>query len=126
MADVVQQLEAWLAAYSLAMELTVAWTLMAGFAVMAVVKAVSWWTLRGQIDKTRVGSSLKWQKLAELLMFVALTTLYALTLYAYYTDYRFTVWEEYAVLLLLFVGIVGASVWGIRFVHALLAERRTQ
>ena len=124
MSDWRSSVEAWLTTNDLTIELTAVWVLWIGFAVLGAVKIVSWWTLRNQVDMTSVGRSLKWQKFMEVIMASGMSTLYGLTLWGYYVDYRFNVWEQLVVRTFVVVGILGASVWGLLFVRALITERR--
>ena len=115
---------AWLTAHDRTIELTAVWLLVVAFAVYALVKLVSWVTLRDQVDQTDVGRALKVQKLSEALMGVGLATLYGLGLWAYYQEYVFGVWSKLIVRSLVVLGVVGASVFGVRFVIALWRENR--
>jgi len=121
-----RDVEAWLLTNDLEMELSAVWVLAIGFAVWSAVKIVSWRTLRHQHDRTDVGRNLKWQKLGEAIATAAMSMLYSLTLYAYYTEHQWGVWERLVVRSIVACGIVAAAVYGLRFARALRRETRIE
>lgn len=114
----------WLAANETQADLYTVWVLVIGFGILAAVKAVTWWTVRCQHDRTDVGRSLKRQKIAEAVMFACLTALYGASLIIYYSDGGVVlgVWQRMGIRLILVGGIIMASLAGIRFIRALRAE----
>lgn len=118
------QAEAWIDRHDLTIDLITVWCLAVGFAVLALVEFVTWLSMRGALDQTRVGQRLRPKKLGYALICVAMSTLYSLTLYAYYREHHFGVWSVFALRVLIIVGIVTASVFGVRFIAALRDERK--
>ena len=113
-------LNAWLQRHDLTIDLITVWSFCLGFAVFGVVKATSWWTLRRQKDQTMVGVSLKRQKLGEALIGAGMSTLYGMTLYAYYVDgTRFSFWSRLGIRSALIVTILLVTWFGVQFVYYL-------
>ena len=117
------QAEAWIDRHDLTVDLITVWCLAVGFAVLALVEFATWLSMRGALDQTRVGQRLRPKKLGYALIAVAMSTLYSMTLYAYYQHHQFGVWSVFALRVLIIVGIVTASVFGVRFITALRDER---
>ena len=114
--------EAWLESHIQTVELIAVWTLSASFAILAIVKLVSWYTLRHQSDQTEVGKWLRRQKAAECFAWSAMCGYWTILLVAYYTDYRFSIWERYGVITAIVVCVAFAALFGVRFVDALQSE----
>jgi hypothetical protein len=114
----------WLQGHDTTIDLLTVWALCLGFALFAVVKAVSWWSLRDTEDDTDVGRSLKRQKLGEALMGAGMATLYGMTLIDYYlAGTTFGFWDRVMLRSGIFVGMVLVSIFGVQFVAALRRER---
>jgi ABC-type sulfate transport system permease subunit len=123
--DMWSDLTNWVDRHDTALDLTLLWILVVGFAMLAVVKAATWWVIRYQHDVTKVGKSLKYQKLAETVMFSVLSVIYGIALFIYYTEDGtvFGTWQRFGLRLILAAGIIGAVVAGIQFVRAMQDER---
>ena len=115
---------AWMQAHDRTIELTAVWVLVVAFGVYALVKLISWWTLRQSVDQTDVGRTLKPQKLSEALMGAGMASLYGISLWAYYEHHEFGVWSKFVIRSAVVAGVVIASVAGVRFVLALRRETR--
>jgi len=122
MGEWLRNLEQWLQQYDMEVDLAAVWVLSVGFCVYALVKFFSWLQIVSQHDRTSVGRNLKWQKLAEAVMGLAMSTLYSLTLVAYYTGHSFGILERVGLRLFVMAGIVGAVLWGVRFTISLRRE----
>lgn len=115
----------WLQQHDLTIDLVTVWGLALGFALLGVVKGVSWWALRSQDDATMVGITLKRQKMAESLLLFGMATLYGMTLYSYYmSGPQFGFWDRLALRTGLFGAILLAAFYGVQFVYWLRRESK--
>ena len=110
----------WLAVNEEQSDLWSVWLIVISLLVLAMVKLVTWWTIRNQRDRTDAGRALKGQKMAETWMFVAFAILYSLSLWVYYTGtLPVNLWGRMAIRAVVAGGSVVSAVQGIRFVLAL-------
>jgi Trk-type K+ transport system membrane component len=116
------QAEAWITRHDLTIDLVTVWTLAVGFAALALVELVTWLTMVGARDETTLGKRLRPKKLGSAFICTGMSTLYSLTLYAYYREHQFDVWSVFALRILIIAGIVTAVTFGVRFVTALRRE----
>ena len=114
----------WLTAHDQDADLYSVWLIVFSLMVLAGVKAVTWWTMYGQRDRTAVGVALKRQKVAEVIMFLAWWGLYALSLWVYYTgNMPVNIWGRMAIRGVVVGGSVAAAIFGVQLTLALRAQR---
>jgi hypothetical protein len=118
---VIDAMSEWITENETPLDLAVLWLLVVGFAMLAVVKAVTWWVMHQQRDQTELGPRLRRQKIAETFLFLCLTILYGMGLVIYYTDGDVVLglWQRMGIRLILAVCIIGAAVSGVLFIRAL-------
>lgn len=124
MTDLLSHLNAFLARHDVTIDLLTVWVLTVGFYLYAVVKIVSWGVLSSQSDVTMVGVSIKHQKLAEAGLGLAMGTLYAMTLYAYYAGHTYDAWERVLLRGMVMAALLIGGIYGLRFAYYLLRESR--
>ena len=123
MIDTLSTFGEWLQKHDVTIDLITVWGLSVGFALYGMVKVISWWVLRKQVDATMVGITLKRQKLAEAFLSFTMAILYAMTLIAYYAaEPRFGFWDRLLLRAGLFIAMILASFYGLRFVYWLRRE----
>ena len=111
---------AWLTRHEQDADLYSVWCIVAAFALLAIVKLVTWGTIRNQRDRTSAGTALKGQKAAETVMFVCLAGLYGLSLWVFYTgSMPINIWGRTAIRFAVVGGTVTAAVFGMRLILAL-------
>ena len=115
---------AWVRRHDTTLDLITVWMLWTVTGVLAVAMFVAWWHLRPTADQTRIGSSLKHQKLALALFFVGLNSLYGMTLYSDYLDHQFGPPERTFLRFGLAVTGTVAVALVARFIYYLRRERR--
>jgi hypothetical protein len=120
--DLLHDIEAWVTAHDLTIDLVTIWALTLGFATLSAVNAISWIVLRNQHDLTPVGKALKGKKASEAVMCLAMASLYGLTLAAFYFGTEFGIWDRLTIRAFVIAGIGGAAVYGIRFVKSLRGQ----
>lgn len=113
----------WMVRHDLQIDLMTVWCLSVGFAVLATVEALTWWTLRGTHDRTRVGRELKWKKASTAVAAAGVSILYGLTLAVYYANVSLGYWDRLWIRAFVVAGVLGACFHGVRFVRALRTER---
>ena len=116
-------LTAWGLRHERDIEVGTVWLLVVTLAVLAVVKLATWAVIRRQHDRTDVGRALKWQKLSEVVLYVALGLAYAAALTIYYDWIEVSLWWRYGLRIVAGLAMVVAVVFGVRFAVALRAER---
>lgn len=85
------------------------------FAALAHVDIATWWSLRGQRDRTPLGRVLKAKKLAWGTVASALAVLYLLTLLDEAGWYDVGLWPRLTVRLVTITAVIAAAVIGRRF-----------
>lgn len=118
----VNDLTDWALRHERAVELGTVWVLVATFAVLAVVKVLTWAVIRRQRDRTDVGRALKAQKLAEAVLYTAMALVYAAALSIYYNVTAVDIWWRYGLRIVAALAMIAATVYGIRFALALRAQ----
>jgi hypothetical protein len=118
------QAEDWITLHDLTIDLVTVWTLVFGFAILAIVDFATWVSMIGQYDETQLGRRLRPKKLGNAIICSGMASLYGMTLYSYYQEYQFTIWTIFALRILLIVGIITASFFGARFFLAFRRETR--
>lgn len=113
----------WLQRHDVTIDLITVWALAVGFCLFGIAKLFAWWTLQGQADQTMVGVTLKKQKLTEALIGFGMSTLYGMTLFAYYAaGPQFDFWDRLLLRLGLFMAMLLGSYYSVRFVYWLRKE----
>ena len=109
--------------HDVTLDLIVVWALCLGAFTMGTAKMIAWWTIRSTRDATRIGVSLKKQKLSEGVLWYALSLLYAMTLTAFYNAQRIGPPERTALRVVLMVAIVVSIFYLARFIYYLRRDR---
>lgn len=114
----------WLKAHDIQIDLITVWALAISSLVIAVGFLVAWMVLRDTEDQTRVGVTLKWQKLSVGIAFIVNSFLYwALILISYETGFVLDFWDRMVLRIIMAGSMLGGAFFVSLFVVALIRER---
>jgi hypothetical protein len=121
---VINRFAHWLYANDELIDLITIWAVVLSAFVIGLGLLVAWLVLRDTRDQTRVGVTLKWQKLALSLAFLVNGCYWGIVLLAYYTGFIVDFWDK-MVLRLFFAGtMMAGAVFVSLFIRELLVEIR--
>lgn len=115
----------WLQAHDLAVQVIVVWIVALSSFAIALAMFTAWLTLRGTRDQTKVGMTLKWQKIAVSTALLANGMYWSMVLVSFYYDWRADFWDRMALMLVFSIGMMTGAVFALLFAYHLRRESRS-